>query len=110
MLRGSSLQSVPIRSLAIENLAASFLGRILDSVGGIDEPTPPWVQLRAGDRDAASMTDAKGTLLRWGDLVPAHLFGPGHGSLTYGLEIDGAVGRSHGFPEQVITNEINRQD
>ena len=53
---------------------------------------------------------AKDTLMRRDDLLPAYLFGPGHGSLTYSLEIDGAVGRSHGYQERVITNEINRQD
>lgn len=51
---------------------------------------------------------AKDALLRRDDIVPAHLFGPGHCSLTYGLEIDGAVGPSHTFRDQVITNEINR--
>lgn len=49
------------------------------------------------------------TLLRRADILPAHLFGPGHGSLTYGVEIDGAVGRAHGYKDQVITDEINRQ-
>lgn len=91
-----------------KKLAASFCAAFLR----VDDPrtnTSPLL-LRA-ERDAARMTGgAKDTLIRRNDLLPAYLFGPGHGSLTYGLEIDGAVGRSHGFQEQVITNEIIRRD
>ena len=63
------------------------------------------------ERDASRMTGgAKGTLMRRDDLLPAYLFGPGHASLSHGVETDGPVGRSHGYHGQVITNEINRQD
>lgn len=47
-------------------------------------------------------------LLHRDDIVPAHIFGPGHCSLTYGLEIDPAVGPSQAYKDQVIKNEINR--
>jgi len=43
-------------------------------------------------------------------MIPAHLFGPGHASLKYGLgiDIDGAIAPSPSYQAQVITNEINR--
>ncbi|CAM9580526.1 unnamed protein product [Pylaiella littoralis] len=51
---------------------------------------------------------AKNTLIRRDDTMPVHLFGPGHCSVTYGFEIDGALGPSHAYRNQVIANEINR--
>lgn len=51
---------------------------------------------------------AENTLLRRADIIPAHLFGPGHASLKYGLEIDGAIAPSKSYQAHVITNEINR--
>ncbi|CAM9966823.1 unnamed protein product [Ectocarpus sp. 12 AP-2014] len=50
----------------------------------------------------------KGALLRRPDVLPAYLYGPGHYSLTYGLELDDTSGTPCRYQGQVLKNEINR--
>ncbi|CAB1099266.1 unnamed protein product [Ectocarpus sp. CCAP 1310/34] len=50
----------------------------------------------------------KGSILRRPDVLPAYLYGPGHNSLTYGLELDDASGTPCRYQDQILKNEINR--
>lgn len=62
-----------------------------------------------GTTAKAGRGSAKGSLIRPADVLPAYVFGPGHGSLKYGLGIEGALAvHRTGYRDGAVTQEIRR--